>query len=71
MNTQIENEIDLWSSPVTLDGSKLRLEPMNVPTWNYAAVQMRGTVELIQDQKGINDILHSSVTVFEKQNGTD
>lgn len=47
------------------------VKPMNVPTWNYAVVQMRGTVELIQDQKGINTILHQSVAVFEKQNGTD
>ncbi len=41
----------------------------NVPTWNYAAVQFHGTVELIDGN--ISSILNQSVHYFEKRNGTN
>lgn len=44
---------------------------MEVPTWNYAVVEVRGHVELIKDFAGIEDILNESVTVFENNNKTE
>jgi transcriptional regulator len=43
---------------------------LNVPTWNYAAVQIQGEVQLVTDRKGIQQILNQSVTYFEKENQT-
>jgi len=43
----------------------------NVPTWNYAVVQIQGTPEIVSDQNGIKDILNESVQFFEAQNKTD
>ncbi|MGZ3748105.1 MAG: FMN-binding negative transcriptional regulator [Pseudobdellovibrionaceae bacterium] len=31
----------------------------NVPTWNYIAVQIHGSPEIISDKEGIKKILHS------------
>jgi transcriptional regulator len=45
--------------------------PYQVPTWNYAAVEIRGSVELIHDFAGIEDILSKSSVSFEKQNNTN
>jgi transcriptional regulator len=42
-----------------------------VPTWNYAAVEVRGRVELINDFDGIESILSKSINFFEKRNQTD
>jgi transcriptional regulator len=43
---------------------------MEVPTWNFAAVQIQGRVELLQEGRQINEVLHESVRFFEKRNGT-
>jgi transcriptional regulator len=40
----------------------------NVPTWNYAAVQICGEPEIVTDSKGIHEILLSSVEYFEFRN---
>jgi transcriptional regulator len=45
--------------------------PYQVPTWNYAAVEIRGSAELIHDFAGIEDILSKSSVLFEKQNKTN
>ena len=47
------------------------VSPNEVPTWNYAVVEVRGHVELIQDFDGIEEILSKSITCFEKRNQTD
>ena len=44
--------------------------PYQVPTWNYAAVEVRGRLELIEDFAGIEEILAKSTTQFEKRNNT-
>lgn len=41
-----------------------------VPTWNYTAVQVRGTASLIQDPQEVDLILDRSVIQFEKNNQT-
>jgi len=47
------------------------VSPNEVPTWNYAAVEVRGRVELIREFSGIEEILSKSITCFEKRNQTD
>lgn len=43
----------------------------NVPTWNYAAVQITGKPEVITSGSQIKEILHESVAHFESRNGSD
>lgn len=43
---------------------------MQVPTWNYAAVEVRGQAELLQSYEEIEEILTKSVLQFEQQNKT-
>lgn len=42
----------------------------NVPTWNYAAVQITGKVEIITSGLLIKEILNESVAYFESRNGS-
>jgi transcriptional regulator len=42
----------------------------NVPTWNYAAVQICGRPEIVMDPEGIHEILLASVQHFELRNQT-
>lgn len=44
--------------------------PFQVPTWNYAAVEIRGSVELIHDFAGIEEVLSKSSVLFEQRNNT-
>lgn len=43
----------------------------NVPTWNYAAVQITGKPEIIDSGPQIKEILNESVAHFESRNGSD
>lgn len=45
--------------------------PHQVPTWNYAAVQIRGPAEIISDRAGLKQVLNESIHFFEKKNGTN
>lgn len=47
------------------------IDKNNVPTWSYAAVEIRGSVELITDSDGINSLLNQSVDFFETKNQTN
>ncbi len=42
----------------------------NVPTWNYATVQVTGSLDLISSPLELKDILIKSAQFFEKQNNT-
>lgn len=46
------------------------VEKNNVPTWNYAAVQITGKPELITSGPKIKEILNESVEYFESKNKT-
>lgn len=46
------------------------IDKLNVPTWSYAAVQMRGKVESVSDKDGLKDILNRTIQFFEKENKT-
>ncbi len=41
-----------------------------VPTWNYAVVQVVGDAELVQNREGIENILQKSSRFFENRNET-
>jgi transcriptional regulator len=43
----------------------------NVPTWNYAAVQITGKPEVIVSGSQIKEILNESVAHFESRNGSN
>lgn len=43
---------------------------LNVPTWNYAAVRIHGTAEIISRASDVKEILKQTVDHFEAQNGT-
>lgn len=43
----------------------------NVPTWSYAVVQVRGSVEFFTESVAINQILNEATHFFESSNGTD
>ncbi|MGZ3772604.1 MAG: FMN-binding negative transcriptional regulator [Pseudobdellovibrionaceae bacterium] len=61
---------------VTFQGPNRYISPTvyasqnNVPTWNYAAAQLRGTPEVITSSQHIKEILNESVGYFESRNGT-
>lgn len=42
----------------------------NVPTWNYAAVQVRGRPEVLTSRTDLKEILNQSVEFFETRNET-
>jgi transcriptional regulator len=46
------------------------VDKLNVPTWSYATVQIRGTVELVSDKEDLKDILNMTVQFFEKANNS-
>lgn len=53
-----------YISPTLTAGKK------NVPTWNYAAVQVYGSAEFIHDHQGLRHLLNETVQFFERRNGT-
>lgn len=46
-------------------------EKLNVPTWNYAVVEIEGVGEIVDTYEGIESILDKSVKHFEKRNNTN
>lgn len=45
-------------------------EALNVPTWNYATVHVRGKPTVVRDKQQIEKILMRAVKFFEGKNGT-
>ena len=44
---------------------------LNVPTWNYSVVEVRGTAHVLDSVEHVEEILFKSVSLFESSNGTD
>lgn len=44
---------------------------LNVPTWNYSVVEVRGRAEVSDSLEHVEGILGKSVDLFENANGTD
>src|SRR5258708_38345148 len=40
-------------------------EPLSVPTWNYIAIHAYGTLEVVEDEPGKNDLVEALVKVNE------
>jgi len=40
-------------------------EPLSVPTWNYIAIHAYGTLEVVEDEPGKNDLVEALVQVNE------
>lgn len=47
------------------------INKLNVPTWNYSTIQIRGVAKIKDSQKDILQILTDSIIHFEKQNQSD
>lgn len=47
------------------------VRPDNVPTWNYATVEIKGRIRVIHEGAEIRRILNESVSYFEARNGTN
>ncbi|MEN0059707.1 MAG: FMN-binding negative transcriptional regulator [Bdellovibrio sp.] len=43
----------------------------NVPTWSYAAIEIRGSVKIISDGQELKEMLHRTVDAFETKNQTE
>lgn len=54
-----------YISPVMYEGAN------NVPTWNYAAVQISGKPEILTDKSCLKGLLQESVSYFETRNSTN
>ncbi len=76
VNTQLE-DLDGNYVVVTFQGPDRYISPtwyksaLQVPTWNYAAVEIRGRIEILSHADEIEDILQISVDHFEKRNQTN
>lgn len=44
--------------------------PMNVPTWDYVGLQIRGAVKVIDDREGLLDLMRRSIVTFEARTQT-
>lgn len=47
--------------------SPIHYEKMNVPTWNYIAVHIYGSVSILYDEKEIMKVLDDTTAYYEKQ----
>ncbi|WP_277579214.1 FMN-binding negative transcriptional regulator [Bdellovibrio svalbardensis] len=74
-NPQVEH-LDGSFVVVTFQGPERYISPswyksaMQVPTWNYAVVEVRGRIEILGQPNEIEEILQKSVTQFEAMNNT-
>lgn len=56
---------DRYMSPVIYKNN------LEVPTWNYAVVKIAGTVTVADSTDQLDQILNTSVSIFEKRNQTN
>ncbi|WP_421385087.1 FMN-binding negative transcriptional regulator [Bacillus salacetis] len=56
----------VFSGPHSYISASWYKEKKNVPTWNYVAVHVEGTIEIINDSHELYSILQESVDFYEK-----
>lgn len=56
----------VFSGPHSYISASWYKEKRNVPTWNYVAVHVQGTIEIINEETELLSILHQSVDFYEK-----
>ncbi|MGD7024224.1 FMN-binding negative transcriptional regulator [Rossellomorea vietnamensis] len=65
-NLNGKNVLIVFSGPHSYISASWYKERKNVPTWNYVAVHVEGTVEILQEADELLSILHQSVNYYEK-----
>lgn len=60
-----KNVLIVFSGPHSYISASWYKERKNVPTWNYVAVHVEGTVEILQEADELLSILHQSVDYYE------
>lgn len=60
-----KNVLIVFSGPHSYISASWYKEKKNVPTWNYVAVHVEGTVEILQEADALLSILHQSVDYYE------
>ncbi len=76
-NPQSRALVDGETCLVSFQGPNAYISPrhyaseLNVPTWNYAAVQARCRISRVDDAEGIDRILHALVDRFEAEEGLE
>jgi transcriptional regulator len=55
----------IFHGPHTYITPNWYVDPMNVPTWNYAVVHVQGTMKLIEDDAGLKTLLGKTVKFYE------
>jgi transcriptional regulator len=57
----------VFSGPHSYISATWYKEKKNVPTWNYVAVHVHGTIEIVKEGKELLSILQQSVDYYEKE----
>jgi transcriptional regulator len=55
----------VFSGPHSYVSPTLYVDPLSVPTWNYIAVHAYGTLELVEDEAGKEDLLNGLMQAHE------
>jgi len=55
----------VFPGPHSYVSPTLYVEELSVPTWNYIAVHAYGTLELVEDDAGKNDLLQGLIAIHE------
>ncbi len=59
------------NSPSAYISPRWYASPVNVPTWDYVGLQIRGTLTVVGDREGLLDLMRRSIAVFEAAASTD
>ena len=55
----------VFSGPHSYVSPTLYVDPLSVPTWNYIAIHAYGTMQLIEDEAGKNELLEGLIEAHE------
>ena len=60
----VVNGPDAYISPAWYES------PVNVPTWDYVGLQIRGRLTVVDDRDGLLDLMHRQIAAFEARTAT-
>lgn len=66
-NLETQTALVIFNEPHAYISPSLYEKEQNVPTWNYMAVHVYGTAELITDEKAAFDLLEKQMQTFEAE----
>ncbi len=61
------NALCVFTGPSSYISPRWFVDRLTVPTWSYCSVQVRGSIQLIEDSTNILDILEDSINEFENR----